>query len=129
MGLCVGEGRNTHAFRDFGMVYLARIEYMPLGDFKDSEGDLEVSKTPKLRVGVAYGFIAHASKDQGILGSAPADGGTTDFHNFDADFVFAGWACLRCAQSCDPRVVDDGAQRVRGWGQLLFRRSPAQAAG
>jgi phosphate-selective porin OprO/OprP len=88
-GLYVGEGRNTNALRDFGMMYLGRIEYLPFGDFKDySEGDLSVSKTPKLSIGAAYGFIEHAGKNQGILGSAPADGGTANIHNFDADFVF-----------------------------------------
>ena len=89
LGMYVGEGRNTNALRDFGMMYLGRVEFLPFGDFKDySEGDLTISKTPKLSIGLAYGFIAHAGKNQGILGSAPSDGGTTNVHNFDADFVF-----------------------------------------
>jgi hypothetical protein len=87
-GVYVGEGRNTNALRDFGMMYLGRIEFLPFGDFKDySEGDLSISKTPKLSIGVAYGFIEHAGKNQGILGSSPVDGGTTNVHNFDADLV------------------------------------------
>jgi hypothetical protein len=87
-GLWVGEGRNTNALRDFGMMYLARVELLPFGSFKDySEGDLAFSKTPKLSIGVAYGFIQNAGKNQGILGSSPSDGGTTNFHNFNADFV------------------------------------------
>lgn len=89
LGIYLGEGRNSYSMNDFGMMYIARVELLPFGTFKDyREADLEISKSPKLSIGFAYAYLAHAANNQGILGSAPADGGTTNFHHVTADVVF-----------------------------------------
>jgi hypothetical protein len=85
-GIFSGEGRNANALNDFGMLYVGRVEVLPLGLFKDhAEGDLQFSESPKLSLGLAYAYIGHAARNQGTLGSAPVDGGTTNLHNITAD--------------------------------------------
>lgn len=89
LGVYAGEGRNTSGAYDFGMMYLARVELLPFGEFEDyQEGDFERLSSPKLSIGLGAGYIANARNDRGILGSAPSDGGTTDFKSFVADLVF-----------------------------------------
>lgn len=88
-GVFVGEGRNSQRLADFGLMYLARIEVLPFGTFDDySEGDLERNETPKLSLGVGYGYLDRAPHDRGILGSQFDDGGTVDLHLLTADAVF-----------------------------------------
>lgn len=89
LGVYAGEGRNTRGSYDFGMLYLARVEFLPLGMFDDyQEGDFERLGSPKLSLGIGAAHIRNARADRGILGSAPSDGGTTDFNSFTADAVF-----------------------------------------
>lgn len=89
-GVYAGEGRNTHANSDTGLMYLGRVEFLPLGtDFKDyKEADLERLQTPKVSIGVGAGYIDRAKKNQGIRGKTPADGGTADVTMFNADVMF-----------------------------------------
>jgi len=89
-GVFVGEGRNTHANSDTGLMYLARVEFLPLGtDFNDyKEGDLERLQAPKLSIGLGAGYLDRAKYNRGIKGSAPADGGTTDITLVNADLMF-----------------------------------------
>jgi len=94
-GVYMGEGHSSYANGDFGLMYLGRVECLPLGMFKDySEGDFARSPTPKLSVGAAFGYIDRAKKNRGILGRVPADGGTTDTTNLTADLSFRwlGWS-------------------------------------
>ncbi len=89
LGVYTGEGRNTNHESDFGMMYLARIEVLPLGMFDDySEASLERPDTPKVSIALGYGHIDRAKHDRGILGSVPADGGTTDVNLLNADVMF-----------------------------------------
>lgn len=90
LGVYMGEGHSSFAASNFGLMYIARLEVTPLGRFKDdyTEGDHRYHSTPKLSIGVAYAFLDEGKGNRGILGRAPADGGTTDTHNFNADFVF-----------------------------------------
>ncbi len=88
-GVFIGEGRDGYAETDTNFLYNARIEILPLGLFDDYlEADLERRKTPALSIGAAYAFLDEAKGDQGILGSMPIDGGTTDMHNLTADLMF-----------------------------------------
>lgn len=90
-GVFMGEGRNAFEPSDFGMLYVARVEFLPLGKFDDySEGDLERSKKPGLSIAGAYAFHDEAKGDRGTQGSVPEDEGTTDLHNVTAD-VFFKW--------------------------------------
>ncbi len=93
LGVYTGEGRNSNNQSDFGMMYLARVEVLPMGGFKDyAEADFERLASPKMSIGLGYGYLDRAKRDRGILGSTPADGGTTDFNllNGDIMFKFAG---------------------------------------
>lgn len=93
-GVFIAEGRDGYQASDFGMLYIARLEVLPLGIFKDNiEADLERRKTPGLSLGAAYAFLDDAKYSKGILGSTPSDGGTSDIHTATADIGFK-WAGL-----------------------------------
>ncbi|MFT5356051.1 MAG: phosphate-selective porin OprO/OprP, partial [Polyangiales bacterium] len=95
-GVFMARGRDSQGFDDFGMLYLARLEFLPLGMFNDySESDFERAGA-RLSLGAGYGYIDRARGDRGIRGSAPADGGTTDTqHVFvDALLKFRGFSAF-----------------------------------
>ena len=88
-GMYFGEGRDQYRPTNFDMFYLARVEVLPFGIFKDyKEADFERSLRPRLSLGAAYAFVDGAVGNRGILGSTPSDGGTTDYHNVTADLMF-----------------------------------------
>jgi len=89
LGVFMGEGRNVFEPTDFGMLWVARAEWLPLGRFDDyTEGDLTRSARPGLSLGLAYAFHDNAIGDRSVHGSLPADGGTTDYHHVTADLIF-----------------------------------------
>ena len=89
LGVYAGEGRNTRGSYDLGMMYLGRIEVLPFGMFDDyAEADFERLPSPKLSVGVAVARLENGRANRGILGSAPSDGGTTDYDTLSTDAVF-----------------------------------------
>ncbi len=97
LGLYLGEGRDAYENESLsdpdaqagGLMYLARVELLPMGRFKDySEVDFVRGKQPRLSLGVAYAYLDEAKRTRGILGARPEDGGTTDYHNVTADFLF-----------------------------------------
>lgn len=88
-GIFVGEGRDGYELGDFGLLYVARLELLPLGLFDDyRQADLERHRKPKLSIGLAHAFLDQAKGNRGVLGSAPTDGGTTDTHNVTGDLAF-----------------------------------------
>lgn len=88
-GVYLGEGRDQYDLSSFDLMYLGRVEVLPFGSFKDySEADFERSRRPRLSLGAAYGFVDDAVRNRGIKGKTPTDGGTTDYHNATADFMF-----------------------------------------
>jgi hypothetical protein len=94
-GVFMGEGRDANRFSDPGLLYIARVDVLPLGLFDDYEAsDLWRVKRPRVSVGGAFAYHDRAKRDRGVLGAAPADGGTTDYHNATADLMFkyAGWS-------------------------------------
>jgi hypothetical protein len=87
-GISTGNGLNNPQFSDFSMVYLARLEYLPLGIFRDySEVDFARTK-PRLSLGVAYSFFQGATRDRGMIGAPFADGGTANYHFVYVDAIF-----------------------------------------
>ena len=94
-GVFLGEGRDANKFTDPGLMYVARVDVLPFGLFDDYEAS-DVWRYKKFRASFsgAYAFIDRAHKDRGVLGSVPADGGTTNYHNATADLMFkyAGWS-------------------------------------
>jgi hypothetical protein len=89
VGLFAGRGRDSFRRGPLHPSLMARVEIMPLGFFEAlQEGDLKRSGRPGLALGVAYKRDFRASRDRGVVGQTPSDGGTTDFHNLTADAVF-----------------------------------------
>jgi hypothetical protein len=89
VGAYLGEGRDQFELSTFEMMYIGRVEVLPMGMFEDyEEADLERGSKPRLSLGAAYAFLDGAQNNQGVLGSAPTDGGTTDYHNVTADLMF-----------------------------------------
>ena len=126
LGMYIGEGRNTFELSDFGLMYVARLEALPLGLFDDySEGDLERSESPKLSIGVSYAFLDEAKRDRGINGSVPDDEGTTDFHVIEGD-VFFVWQGLSLLSEIfwrdgrrDPGEAAPAELPRDGWGFMI----------
>lgn len=98
-GVFIGEGRDAFAADGFGMLYVARVEALPLGMFGDySETDRKRGKKPRLSLGAAYAYLAEAKGNRGVLGANPTDGGTTDYHNVTADALFKIWGLTALAE-------------------------------
>lgn len=94
-GVYLGEGRDHNKFGDSGFLYVGRVDVLPLGLFDDYEAS-DLWRLRKLRIsfGGAYAFHDRARKDRGVLGTAPLDGGTTNYHNTTTDLMlkYAGWS-------------------------------------
>lgn len=89
VGVFMGEGRNAFELANLGALWVARVEWLPLGKFDDySEGDLARSSRPGLSIGIAYAFHDDAIGTRSVHGNIPKDGGTTDIHHFNADTLF-----------------------------------------
>ena len=89
LGIYNGEGRSAFSNNNFDLMYLGRIEVLPLGTFKDySEGDLERLAQPGISIGVAYAFVPNAGEVRVNRNGPFDDGGTADFHNITADLTF-----------------------------------------
>ncbi|MGB3053096.1 MAG: porin [Polyangiales bacterium] len=88
LGASTGNGLNNPQFTDFAMVFLARVEYLPMGIFRDySEVDFARTK-PRLAIGATYSYFAKANQDRGMVGVPFADGGTADYHFVYVDAIF-----------------------------------------
>lgn len=96
LGVFTGDGRNTFGLGPFALTYVARVEVSPFGAFDGySEVDFERSDL-RASLGAAYLLIDDAPRDRGILGAAPADGGTTDMQVATVDLLlkFKGISAL-----------------------------------
>lgn len=88
-GVFIGEGRDAYAPDGPGMLYVGRLEVLPLGIFADyDETDRDRDPHPRLALGGAYAYLAEGKGNRGILGTPPTDGGTTDTHDATADAIF-----------------------------------------
>lgn len=95
-GVFSGEGRNSSDPTDFGMLYVGRVEVLPLGLYDDyTEGDFQRTG-PRVSIGGAYAHLENGKKDRGTTGNVPADAGTTDFDMMvaDASFKLRGFSAL-----------------------------------
>lgn len=93
--ISTGEGRPAQSTDD-GLAYTGRIEFLPLGQFKNggdySEGDIEREATPKLSIGGGYSFNKNTIRRGGQTGkyvANPFDLATTFA---DAIFKYQGFA-------------------------------------
>lgn len=88
-GVYTNEGRDSLFSADLGLLYLARLEILPLGLFDDyTEGDLARSSSPHLSIGASYAFSDRAHLDRITLGSQVGDGGTFSYHSAEVDMLF-----------------------------------------
>ena len=122
-GVYIGEGRNTSnktiGAGDQGLMFVGRVEIMPLGSFDDySEADLKRSTTPGLSLGAAYAYIGDAPKTRGITGST-ISGDVWNYQNMTGDLMFkyAGFSLL---SEVFMRQGDSesGAATSDGWGGM-----------
>ena len=88
-GVYNGEGRSAFSFGSSDLMYLARVEYLPFGIFKDyTEGDFERLSRPGVSIGLGYAYAPNALGTKVNRNGAPDDGGTTDMHSANADVTF-----------------------------------------
>jgi len=127
LGVFSGDGRNSFELGDLGLTYVARLELLPFGLFDDySEGDFARGGL-RASVGAAYLRIEGAPTERGILGSRPADGGTTDLQVATVDLLLQvhGWSILSAvflrsgSRNTGPLVDATGAPRLGADGQPL----------
>ncbi|WP_373520210.1 porin [Aquiflexum sp.] len=92
-----GDGRNASAINN-GLAYTGRVEYLPLGLFKNngdySEGDLEFEPRPKISIGMTYSKNIKANKTSGQLGRELFENRTMDSFILDGIFKYKGNAIL-----------------------------------
>jgi len=87
-GVYINRGRGSVGLDDFGLLYVGRVELLPLGMFSDySEADFERG-APRLSLGLSYAYADRARRERINTGSMPNDGGTTDVHVLEADALF-----------------------------------------
>ncbi len=129
-GITTGEGRDAGFGNDFGLLYFARVDVLPFGLFDDmTEADLERLSRPRLSIGAAYAFLDNARRMGGVLGQTPTDGGTTDYHFFDADLLFlcSGFSVL--AQFFARSGTRTAGNAVDSQGNLLPVTAPRNGVG
>jgi hypothetical protein len=91
-----GEGRGQ-VFTE-GLAYTGRIEWLPLGAFKNlgdySEGDLEFEKKPKVSLATGYSYNDGSTRVGGQLGSTLPT--SIDIKTWISDLMFkyAGWGIM-----------------------------------
>jgi hypothetical protein len=87
-----GEGRATEN-KDNGLAYTGRMEWLPLGAFKDEgdyfEGDLSRETTPKISIGGVYSINKKTTRNGGQIGRQFTTVGLNkDIETWFADFLF-----------------------------------------
>lgn len=93
--ISTGEGRSAN-FTNDGLAYTARLEVLPLGEFKNdgdySEGDLEREPAPKLSVAGGYNYNHKATRTGGQLGTDLYEARNMGTLITDLCFKYKGWA-------------------------------------
>jgi hypothetical protein len=88
LGVFGGNGRNRTGSQEMGYLYMGRLGVRPMGPFDDdTEGDLKLSETPRLSVGVAGGYNQNTDRNRSTIG-ATYQLGTVDYIHAAADAVF-----------------------------------------
>jgi phosphate-selective porin OprO and OprP len=86
-GVYGGEGRNAFEVHDSNVVLLGRAEVLPFGKFDDYvEGDFDRTG-PRASLAGSFAHLSNSLRNQGPLGKAPADAGTTTFDTAEADVL------------------------------------------
>ena len=131
-GVFFGEGRDQWELDRFEMLYVGRIEVLPLGMFQDyKEADFSRSMKPRLSLGVGYAFHDGAKGLRTTRGPTPTDEGTTDYHNANVDlmFKFAGFSVFSDFFWRDGRRTFGDAMVDDGMGNLVLAEREAARNG
>lgn len=90
-----GEGR-VAVNSDDGLAYTGRVEFLPLGEFKNggdySEGDLEREETPKFSIGAGYSYNDRTTRVGGQTGKFVENPFTLKTAYADMIFKYSGFA-------------------------------------
>ncbi len=108
-----GEGRARNN-QNQDMSYTARVEWLPLGSFKDGgdyfEGDLSYETTPKISIGLVYNNNANTNRVGGQTGKLISNGTSTiitrDLETLFADFLLK-YRGLAISSEFAKRMADD----------------------
>lgn len=115
-----GEGRATEN-DDNGLSYTGRIEWLPLGAFKDEgdyfEADLDREPTPKVSIGAVYNLNKKTTRPGGQLGvqyETPGLHRDLETYFFDALLKYRGfsWSTEYAHRWTDDPVFNDGSDLV-----------------
>jgi len=148
LGVYMAEDRNASSTSlgtgDLGLLYLGRVELVPLGNFEETPGDFERG-TPKLSIGAAYAFLQtdatgpYAKQSLGRTLGMLSDPAVVDYnvHNFTADALFkasgfSAMTALHIRKVADlPKSQGFGHNGI-GWvlqaGYLLSQDVPLEIA-
>ncbi len=125
--ISTGEGRPASSTDD-GLAYTARIEFLPMGKFKNdgdySEGDLEREEKPKLSIGGGYSYNDRTIREGGQLGRYVANPFTLKTAFADAILKYNGFAyqaeyMRRDVDNPLNTLADDTQEETyayKGWG-------------
>jgi hypothetical protein len=108
-----GEGRGVNN-KSVSIAYTGRVEWLPLGTFKDNgdyfEGDLAFEKTPKLSFGATYSLNKNTTRVGGQIGKFLNGGEVRDIKTLllDGLLKYQGWAFNTeyAARDADNPVID-----------------------
>lgn len=115
-----GEGRATDN-KDDGMSYTGRVEWLPLGNFKDEgdyfEGDLSRELSPKLSIGAVFNANKKTTRPGGQLGTQYVTPGLNrDLQTWFIDSIFKyrgfSWSAEYANRWTHDPVFLDGAKQV-----------------
>ncbi len=122
----LGEGRNWGRSTNGGLVYTRRLEFYPLGRFKQkgevSEGDLAHEEQVRIMFAGAFSYNHKAVRTQGQRGDLLPDGASRNLSNWYADFLLKYRGFSFCAdfmgRTCGRPLFDDEARTwiYTGWG-------------
>lgn len=123
-----GEGRATEN-KDNGLSYTSRLEWLPLGNFKDEgdyfEGDLARQEVPKISMGLVYSINKKTTRPGGQLGQQfKTLGLNRNLETMFADFLLKyrgfSWSSEYAKRWTHQPVFLDGANKVAVYkGQAL----------
>lgn len=125
--ISTGEGR-VAVTTDDGLAYTGRVEFLPLGDFKNSgdysEGDLEFEESPKLSIGGGYSYNDRTTRQGGQTGKFVANPFTLKTTFLDAIFKYRGFAyqaeyMRRDVDDPFNKTIGDNPEDIhamKGWG-------------
>ncbi|MBS2019732.1 MAG: hypothetical protein JST00_43115 [Deltaproteobacteria bacterium] len=129
LGIFGGDGRNRTADRA-GLLWVARVEALPLGDFDDYVGaDLEHAAKPKLSFGVATAYNQSTVRARSTLGDTFTTGSTDYRHaTADAHFKWKGFSLHTevVYRKADTLVI--GSKPGSGGATVVERSRPAVGA-